>query len=302
MKRIKKFLCFAVSLAVIAAACSSFSVSAARSITGLEIITLPDKTEFIEETDWVYGLWEESDTGGGIIAVPAELISFTHNPCCGRYPERGMLDMTGLSIRVSYSDGTSKVMNYAETVNKNGQLTQNILASPKGGKYSVGTNIIEVYLAENTKFYDSYTIEIIESDLEEPIVKLSSEKAVINNNSGYITGLDTYLTKPVLESDWFDFGSAEVTFSKANKSAKYYGTGSTLTASYPDGTTETFTFVITGDLDGNGTIDFRDVNIMSGAINGAPLTAEQEKAAEADGMRRITANDLLAIAEIAAKG
>lgn len=297
LRALRKAMCVFLSLILLLSVCGGYFSAAAKAITGLKIITVPDKTVFQKDVDWVYGLWEISEETSKIEMVPSGKISFTHNPCCGIYPDRGMLDMSGLSIEVSYSDGTTAIMEYTEAKNKNGIIYPNILASPKGG-YSVGTNKIEVYLAENTYFYDSYTIDIVDNSIK----SLSSEKAVIDYNSGYIKGLGTNLTRVQIENEIFDYGDATVTLTKPNKSFRYYGTGTTLTAVYPDGAKETFTFIIPGDVDGNGFVNYDDAGIVSKAVeDNSVLTKIQIAAADIDGIRRITANDLSVIVKMADK-
>lgn len=143
--------------------CSFYSFAASKKITKLKIITLPEKTEFYQGADWTYGVWETSEEKAGkVVLVSSKKISFTHNPGGGIYPDRGMLDMRGLVVEVSYSDGRKERIAYKETKGSNGFYRANICASPKNGKeYFVGTNTIEVYLKENTSCFDSYKIEIL---------------------------------------------------------------------------------------------------------------------------------------------
>lgn len=300
MVNLKKLLCIIFSAVIIFGVFSGNTVAATKAtMIKLEIVNMPVKTVFVKEKDWIYGVWNISETTGEPILVASDKISFTHNPCSGLYPERGMLDMTGLSIKVSYSDGTSKILEYTETLNKNGSYSTNILVSPKGG-YSVGINTVEVYLAENTKYYDSYQIEITETDPDEkPYKALSSECAVVDYDALCVYGLSSGLTRAKLESDIFDFGDAEATFTKAKKDSRYYGTGSTLTLTHYNGTVETFTLIVPGDVDGNGIVNFDDVAIVSCAVGDSSiLTQTQEKAAEVDGIRRITANDVSCILQM----
>lgn len=138
------------------------TVAANPKIKSLKIVTKPTKTEFYQNTDWVYGVWDINESTGKVTKVESDKISFTHNAGCGNYPERGMIDMTGLKIEVTYTDGTKKTIEYKETKGKNGLYTANILASPQGGKgYFVGTNTVEVYLSEDTSKYDTYTVKLI---------------------------------------------------------------------------------------------------------------------------------------------
>lgn len=268
-------------------------------MTGIRIISAPVKTVFMEETDWIRGTWETVEETGEIYLLPSQKISFTHNAGYGAYPDRGMIDMTGLVVEVSYSDGTVSNLKYSEKTNSLGNIYANILVSPKGGKeYSPGTNTLEIYLSENPRYYDSYSIEIVEKN--EPLIK--SDTALIDYRSHCITGLNAHLTKAQLEG-YLSFNGASAEFSKADKSSKFYGTGSTVTVTDSGGNQEVFTIIIYGDISGNGDISNEDVSLVSKAIEDvSALTVYQQKAADINGIRRITVDDLSFLAKIVAAG
>ena len=138
--------------------------SAAASIKKIEIVTLPAKTTFYQGTDWDYGYWKfPVDEGLGTFTPYDGVISFMHQGgYFSYYQDRGMLDMNGLVVKVTYSDGTSKNIAYKETLNSNGVVQQNIYASPKGGDYKLGENTIEIYFLENYNVYTSYKINIVD--------------------------------------------------------------------------------------------------------------------------------------------
>lgn len=147
----------------------SFHTMAAKKIQSIKIVELPVKTEFYKDTDWVYGLWNINESTGKATKITSDKISFTHNAGGGKYPERGMLDMTGLKIEVTYTDGTKATIKYKESLAKTGFYTANILVSPKGGKdYFIGTNIMEVYLDSDHSKYDSFNIKIISDGTPPP--------------------------------------------------------------------------------------------------------------------------------------
>lgn len=290
---IKKTVSVLLSAVIVFAVCASYSLAASPKITGLKIISPPDKTIYNQGDDWVYGIWEQSETErGAAYPVTSPKISMTHNPGSGIYPERGMVDMTGLVIEVSYSDGSSEEIGYCETLLQSGFYSANILVSPKRG-YSVGTNIMEVYLAQDTNFYDTYEIEIIGS---QPFEIAEDSTAIIDKNN-YITGLKTAMTKAELASYFSDYSNAEIIYSKSIKNSKYYGTGSTMTLKYEDGHIMTYTVVIYGDIDGNGMINSEDIAVMVDFIEGGSMTEAQLLAANVDGMRRITENDIAVVAD-----
>ncbi len=293
MNTVKKIISVLMSAVLILGICSAYSFAAAPKITGLKIISLPKKTTFIQGDDWIYGIWEQSETERGkATLVTSPKISMTHNPGGGIYPDRGMLDMSGLVIEVSYSDGTLKEIEYCETLSKSGFYAANILVSPKRG-YSLGTNIMEVYLQQDTSYYDSYEIEIIGSQPFEP----SEDSTAIIDKNNYITGLKTAMTKSELESYFSNNSNAEIIYSKSIRNSKYYGTDSTLTLKYEDGQTKTYTVVIYGDIDGNGITNSDDIAGIVDFIAGGSMTEAQLLAANVDGMRRITENDIAVLAD-----
>ncbi|MBQ7043292.1 MAG: dockerin type I repeat-containing protein [Clostridia bacterium] len=144
---------------------SLFAVNgSAASIKKIEIVELPDKTTFVKGADWDYGYWQfpEGDGFGKFIKRDG-LISFMHRGgYFSYYQDRGMLNMNGLVVKVTYSDGKTKNIAYKETLNSNGVVEQNIYASPKGGEYKLGENTIEIYFLENYNVYTSYKINIVD--------------------------------------------------------------------------------------------------------------------------------------------
>ena len=157
----KKIISLILALAMILGVCGLYSFAADKKIKSIKIINQPVKTDFYKDTDWVYGLWDVNESTSKVELVSSTKISFTHNPCGGIYPERGMIDMTGLKIEVTYSDNSKTTMTYTETKNKTGFYSANILASPKGGKeFFIGTNTIVVYLKQDTSKQASYNIVI----------------------------------------------------------------------------------------------------------------------------------------------
>ncbi|MBP3442453.1 MAG: dockerin type I repeat-containing protein [Clostridia bacterium] len=139
--------------------------SAAASITKIEVVTLPTKTTFVKGTDWDYGHWTYPEGDGfGVFTPDGKNISFMHQGgYFSRYQDRGMLDMNGLVVKVTYSNGTTKNIAYKETKHSNGVVEQNIYFSPAGGEFKVGENTIEVYFLENYNVYATYKINIVEN-------------------------------------------------------------------------------------------------------------------------------------------
>ncbi len=143
--------------------------STAASIKKMEIVSLPTKTTFYKGTDWDYGYWKfPVDEGFGVFTPYDGVISFMHQGgYFSYYQDRGMLDMNGLVVKVTYSDGTTKNVAYKETKHGTGAVTQNMLASPKGGEYKVGENIIEVYFESAPNVYTTYKINIVKDSAQQ---------------------------------------------------------------------------------------------------------------------------------------
>lgn len=138
--------------------------SQAASITKIEVITSPTKTTFVKGTDWKYGHWAYPEGDGYGTFVPDDKnITFMHQGgYFSRYQDRGMLDMNGLVVKVTYSNGSTKNIAYKETKHSNGVVEQNIYYSPAGGEFKLGENTIEVYFMENMNAYGTYKINIVE--------------------------------------------------------------------------------------------------------------------------------------------
>ncbi len=121
---------------------------------------------------------------------------------------------------------------------------------------------------------------------------------VIDGN--YIYGLKTKLTAANLRNTFLDYNNVEVTFKKAIEDARYYGTGSTVTVVYPNGNTEVYTIIVYGDIDGNSVIDSDDAfATLEAASDNSLFTSLQKKAANLDGVRRISVDDYAIINEAA---
>ncbi|MGN1478421.1 MAG: dockerin type I repeat-containing protein, partial [Acutalibacteraceae bacterium] len=119
----------------------------------------------------------------------------------------------------------------------------------------------------------------------------SSSTCVIDGT--YIYGLKTKLTSSALKNTYLDYENVELTIENPT-GGRYLGTGSTVTVEYPDGTTEVYTIVIFGDVDGDGNITADDSASLKSYINGTSsedFTAAQKKASNLDGSRRIDVDD-----------
>lgn len=303
MKSFKKIIAIILCLSVFLGVLALYTFAASPKVTDFKIVTPPTKTVFYQDEDWVYGQWGIDEDTHEIDLIVDKYISFTHNPCGGQFPTRGMIDLTGLVVDVSYSDGTTTRMAYKEYKNIYGYYVANILFAPKDGKeFFIGTNTIEVYISGYPFQFGSYEIEICgKREESEPVFKAKSPSSFYINENNLICDMPASLTLSRLKNDFFEYKNVDVSFTKVLRAYKYYGTGSTITVKYPDGKTDIYTIVVPGDIDGNGIVDFNDVELARIAIiNSNNLSSAQFIAANVDGMRKITENDLSLITVMAA--
>lgn len=163
MKMFKKMISLLMAVIMML---SLFSIHGhAATITKIEIVTKPTKTTFVMGTDWKYGHWTYPEGDGlGVFTPDDTNISFMHQGgYFSRYQDRGMLDMNGLVVKVTYSDGSTKNVAYKETKYSNGVVQQNIYYSPTGGEFRLGENTIEIYFPENYNVYTTYKINIVKN-------------------------------------------------------------------------------------------------------------------------------------------
>lgn len=163
MKITKRILCIILAVVITAIPFNIISSYAASNLESLKIVRLPDKLKFYKGADWDYGEWVQSVNDDDSFSWKANpnLISFLYHPMSGVLPERGLVDMTGLQIELTYKNGSKKTVTYTET--KSGQIYKtNICVSPyKGRQYAIGINTMEVYLPTDYSQSDTYQIELI---------------------------------------------------------------------------------------------------------------------------------------------
>ena len=161
MKLIKKITAFILALVMMM---SLFAVnSSAASIKKIEIVQLPTKATFYHGADWDYGYWKFPENEGlGVFEPKDGIITFMHGGgYFSKYQDRGLVDLNGLIVKVTYSDGKTKQLEYKETLYSDGFFEQNVFALPQGGDYKLGENTIEIFLPENYDVYTTYKINIV---------------------------------------------------------------------------------------------------------------------------------------------
>lgn len=160
MKLMKKAIAFVLAIVMMM---SLLAVNgSAASIKKIEIIQTPTKTDFYQGVDWNYGYWKFPEGDGFGVFEPRDgLITFMHGGgYFSKYQDRGVLDLNGLVLKVTYSDGKTAQLAYKEILYSNGVISQNVYALPKGGEYKLGENTIEVFLPEDYDVYTTYKINI----------------------------------------------------------------------------------------------------------------------------------------------
>lgn len=160
MKTIKRTTAIILAL-VLVFSCFSAIANAAPTIKSIKIIQNPTKLTFYKDTDWNYGYWKfptETSNKGEFVSDPNRISFLRYGGYYSNFGEIGVLDMRGLVVEVTYSDGSKKNVEYKETVSGN-SVSQNICFSLQK-RLSVGQNVIEIYFPENYDVYTTYTITI----------------------------------------------------------------------------------------------------------------------------------------------
>lgn len=182
MKFFKKTTALLLAL-IIAFSCFAVAAFAAPKITGVKIVQLPMKTTYFKGRDWDNGYWSFGDgTELGTFTSSSKYIAFKYNGgYYSNYSDLGMLDLNGLVVEVTYSDGKKENITYKET--KSGsEISQNIYWSP-ATKLKTGSNEIDIYFKQNVDAYDTFTITLSEKaalrgDVNEDL-KVNSADALI---------------------------------------------------------------------------------------------------------------------------
>lgn len=182
MKFFKKTTALLLAL-IIAFSCFAVAAVAAPKITGVKITQLPMKTTYFKGRDWDNGYWKFGDGSGlGTFTSNSKYIAFMYNGgYYSNYSDYGMLDLNGLIVEVTYSDGKKEKISYKETKSGN-EIGQNIYWSPST-KLKTGSNGIDIYFKQNVDAYDTYTITLSEQtalrgDVNEDL-KVNSADALV---------------------------------------------------------------------------------------------------------------------------
>ena len=206
MKTIKKSVALLLAL-VIAFSCFAVAAVAAPKITDVTIIREPDKKVYFKGRDWDYGYWKPSEgVELGKFVSSTKYFAFMYNGgYYSKFTDLGMVDMNGLVVKVTYSDGTTENVTYKET--KSGvEVKQNIYFSFEK-PIKVGVNTVDVYFTSNTAASDTYTITLsndaaLKGDVNEDL-KVNSADAllVLQHVVGSKTLAGTWLQTADLNAD-----------------------------------------------------------------------------------------------------
>lgn len=205
MKNLRKATALVLAF-VLAFSCFAIqSFADAKTIKSLKIVTEPTKKVYYQGTDWDYGYWKE--VSGVLTFTPRKnVIAFKYNGgLYSRYTDIGMLDLRGLVVEVTYSDGSKEQIAYQETIS-GGKVTQNIYFSPVID-FMLGEVEVYVYFKENTDACDIYTITLtdkasIRGDVnEDTFVNSADALAVLQHCVGMHTLTGTKLQTADLNGD-----------------------------------------------------------------------------------------------------
>lgn len=196
MKTAKRITAIVLAF-VLAFSCFTAIANAAPTIKSIRIVQKPTKLTFYKDTDWDYGYWSfpTEGSGKGSFVPRADKIAFLrYGGYYSNFSDLGVLDMSGLIVEVTYSDGSKKNIAYKETVSGY-SVSQNICYSLQK-KLSLGQNVIEIYFPENFDVYTTYTITIankptIKGDVnEDKLVNSADALAVLRHvvGSAKLTG------------------------------------------------------------------------------------------------------------------
>ena len=160
MKTAKRALAILLA-AILMASCFCFtSFAAVKTPKSMSIVTLPTKKYYYKDTDWGYGYWDFPESGTPSFKAKNNLISLKYNGGMHhKYEDRGMIDLRGLVVKVTYTDGSSENLSYYETV-RNTTVIPNIYASPSK-EYFIGENTIEIYFDSAPSVYTTFKINIL---------------------------------------------------------------------------------------------------------------------------------------------
>lgn len=161
MNHIKRITAILISV-IMCVSCMYVSAYAAPTVTGIKIVSLPNKTNFFYGDDWQYGVWRfpEEETIG-TFESKENIISFMKgNGKSCHYMERGLLDMDGLVLQISYSNETTSVLSY-QAIDKGNYYAENIYFGINNDFTAPGKYELEVYLPDYPQYYDTYTINIL---------------------------------------------------------------------------------------------------------------------------------------------
>lgn len=215
MKTIKRTLALFLAV-VLAFSCFAVVGFAAPTIQSVRVVQEPTKKTYFKGRDWDYGYWKMPEgTGKGVFVSRANNICFMYNGgYYSKYSDIGMLDMNGLVVEVTYSDGTEKTVTYSESI-VDDVVKQNIYFSPKGD-FKVNTETeIYVYFKENVAVSARglYKIKLVDT----PAIKGDVNESMETNSSDALIVLQHVVGIIELKGTWL--ATADVNGDKTVNSA-----------------------------------------------------------------------------------
>lgn len=200
MKILKRTL--AVFLAVVLAfSCFAVIGFAAPTIQSVRVIQEPMKKTYFKGRDWDYGYWKmpEGSEKGTFASKAGSICFMYHGGCYSNFSDVGMLDMNGLVVEVTYSDGTKKNVAYKEDI-IDIKINQNIYFSPKGDFKVNAETEIYVYFKENVQkeARGIYKIKLVDT----PAVKGDVNEDMSVNSSDALLVLQHVVGMTELKGTW----------------------------------------------------------------------------------------------------
>ncbi len=165
-------------------------------------------------------------------------------------------------------------------------------------------NVNITHQAQLDTLVATYDAKIKELEVKQVAYFRANADSTCVIDGDYIYGLQTRLTKNALTGTYLDFEGVEVEVNAAT-TGRFIGTGSTVVVTYPDGAVETYTIIVYGDMDGNGSVDNSDISgVKSYLSTGSAITAAQKKAMNLDLDRRntVTITDLSILKSVLSSG
>ena len=132
------------------------------------------------------------------------------------------------------------------------------------------------------------------------VAKFELKNGAAYKSGSYIVGLAPELTAAAIKNNYFVMENVSVSVRKAVSSSRYIGTGSVVTVTNDlTGTViGTYTIIIYGDVNGDGSINVNDSISITNIVSGGSATTAQKMAARISGGRNVSLSDYINITNV----